>query len=211
MTLPSVQNLGLSIHSYDALKGVTFYIGEGEIVTFTSESGSGKSMTALATMQLLPRGANPQGHIMLGARDLLTLREAELCAIRGNDISMVFQEPMTVLNSAKAIGDQVTRALIIRPDLTVFNEAVSALDVSVRAQILDLLVELCRAYSLSYLFISHGLSVVRNITDRVLVMKQGKIVEQGATEAVFTNPRHLYTKSLIDAAPVPPDLKGLSA
>ena len=111
MTLLSITNLSVAIHSYPILHDVTITVDQGEIVAVTGESGSGKSMTALAAMQLLPKGAHAKGHIMLGDQDLLKLSEQELCAIRGNDIGMVFQEPMTALNPVQTIGDQVAETI----------------------------------------------------------------------------------------------------
>ena len=122
MSLLSITNLSVAIHRFNILQGVTLCVDAGEIVAVTGESGSGKSMTALAAMQLLPKGTQARGHIMLGDQDLLALPEAELCAIRGNDIGMVFQEPMTALNPVQTIGHQVAETIRIH-DKTVSRHA----------------------------------------------------------------------------------------
>ena len=122
MSLLSITNLSVAIHRFNILQGVTLWVDAGEIVAVTGESGSGKSMTALAAMQLLPKGTQARGHIMLGDQDLLALPEAELCAIRGNDIGMVFQEPMTALNPVQTIGHQVAETIRIH-DKTVSRHA----------------------------------------------------------------------------------------
>ena len=122
MSLLSITNLSVAIHRFDILQDVTLCVDAGEIVAVTGESGSGKSMTALAAMQLLPKGTQARGHIMLGDQDLLALPEAELCAIRGNDIGMVFQEPMTALNPVQTIGHQVAETIRIH-DKTVPRHA----------------------------------------------------------------------------------------
>ena len=111
MTLLSITNLSLAIHSFSILRNITLSVASGEIVAVTGESGSGKSMTALAAMQLLPTGAQAKGHVMLGDRDLLKLPEKDLCGIRGNEIGMVFQEPMTALNPVQTIGQQVAETI----------------------------------------------------------------------------------------------------
>ena len=118
MSLLSITNLSVAIHRFNILQGVTLSVDAGEIVAVTGESGSGKSMTALAAMQLLPKGTQARGHIMLGDQDLLALPESELCAIRGNDIGMVFQEPMTALNPVLRVGEQIEEVLNMHSDLS---------------------------------------------------------------------------------------------
>jgi peptide/nickel transport system ATP-binding protein len=252
MSLLSVQNLNLSIHSFDILRDVTFSVDAGEIVAITGESGSGKSMTALAAMQLLPAGAQTTGRILLGARDLTALPEPDLCAIRGNDIGMVFQEPMTALNPVKTIGDQVAETIMIHertpkadalrraaatldrvglpqaqfplsrfphelsggqrqrvviamaiarhPRLLIADEPTTALDVTTQAQILDLLTRLVREDGMGLMMITHDLAVVAGMADRIIVMRQGEIVEQGATGALLRNMQHPYTRMLFAAS-----------
>lgn len=252
MSLLRVENLSLSIHTYDILRNVNFDIAAGEIVAITGESGSGKSMTALATMQLLPRGATPTGQILLGDQDLLTLNEDKLCALRGNDIGMVFQEPMTALNPVKTIGDQVAETILIhtnatkahameqaaqtltrvglpqdqfplsrypyelsggqrqrvviamaialRPRLLIADEPTTALDVTTQAQILDLLTTLVREDGMGLMMITHDLAVVADMADRIIVMRKGEIVEQGATKTLLREMQHPYTHMLFAAS-----------
>ncbi|MEQ6202127.1 dipeptide ABC transporter ATP-binding protein [Sulfitobacter sp. HNIBRBA2951] len=251
-SLLSIQNLSLSIHSFDILKDVSLTIHAGEIVAITGESGSGKSMTALATMQLLPAGGRTSGRIMLGDQDLTQLDENALCAMRGNDIGMVFQEPMTALNPVKTIGDQVAEtirvhedtskadamaraaetltrvglpqdafpltryphelsggqrqrvviamAIALRPRLLIADEPTTALDVTTQAQILDLLTKLAREDGMGLMMITHDLAVVADMADRITVMRHGEILEQGETQALLHNPQHPYTQMLFAAS-----------
>ncbi|MBN2740538.1 MAG: ABC transporter ATP-binding protein [Rhodobacteraceae bacterium] len=252
-----VENLRVSFVSEGrvspAVKGVSFRVGAGETVALVGESGSGKSVTALSTVALLGGSARLEGSIRYGGREMIGASERDLMATRGNDISFIFQEPMTSLNPLHTLEKQITESLSLHqglrgaaararviellekvgipdpetrladyphqlsggqrqrvmiamalangPDLLIADEPTTALDVTIQAQILDLLADLKRDMGMSLLFISHDLGVVRRIADRVCVMQQGEIVEQGPTEDIFANPRHPYTRKLLEAEP----------
>ncbi|MDW4499259.1 dipeptide ABC transporter ATP-binding protein [Sulfitobacter sp. D35] len=252
MSLLSVRDLGVSIHKLPILRDVSLDVGPGEIVAITGESGSGKSMTALAVMGLLPRGASAAGTIALDGRDLLDLDEPALCTLRGNQIGMVFQEPMTALNPVRTIGDQVAETILIhervprrttlaraaevlervglppdrfplsryphelsggqrqrvviamaialRPRLLIADEPTTALDVTTQAQILDLLKGLAREFEMGLLMITHDLAVVSDMAHRIVVMRNGEVVEQGPTQELLREMRHPYTRMLFEAS-----------
>ncbi len=263
MSLLTIQNLSLTIGTVPILRDVSLSVGAGEIVAVTGESGSGKSMTAFATMGLLPDGAQATGQIRLGDQNLLDLDDPALCAIRGRDIGMVFQEPMTALNPVQTIGDQVTETILIhkamskpkartqaaqmlervglppdrfplsryphelsggqrqrvviamaialRPKLLIADEPTTALDVTTQAQILDLLRDLVREFGMGLMMITHDLAVVSDLADRIVVMRKGQVVEQGATRALFANMQHPYTRMLFRASDHVVDLPPVTA
>ncbi len=238
-----------------AVDRVSLEIGKGETVALVGESGSGKSVTALSILKLLPYPAasHPSGRILFKGKNLLEANEPDLRRVRGNDITMIFQEPMTSLNPLHTIEKQIGEVLLLHkglretaarartielmnqvgirdpekrlgayphqlsggqrqrvmiamalanePELLIADEPTTALDVTVQAQILELLKELQEKNGLSMLFITHDLGIVRRIADRSCVMKAGKIVEQGITSSLFANPQHAYTKHLISAEP----------
>jgi len=238
-----------------AVDKISFHINQGETLALVGESGSGKSISALSILKLLPYPAasHPSGQIFFKGEDLLDSDEADLRKVRGNDITMIFQEPMTSLNPLHTIEQQIgevlslhrgmsktaardrvlellnqvgirnpeerlssyphqlsggqrqrvmiAMALANEPELLIADEPTTALDVTVQAQILELLRKLQQENGLSLLFITHDLSVVQKISDRTCVMQDGKIVEQGPTAEVFSNPKHEYTKHLISSEP----------
>ncbi|NPD14364.1 ABC transporter ATP-binding protein [Xinfangfangia sp. D13-10-4-6] len=238
----------------EAVKGVSFSVARGETVALVGESGSGKSVTALSTVRLLADNATVSGTISWQGRDIAKLPEADLRRMRGDDISFIFQEPMTSLNPLHTIGRQITESLELHqglrgakararvvelltkvgirdpesrldawphqlsggqrqrvmiamalangPELLIADEPTTALDVTIQAQILELLADLKRSEGLSLLFITHDLNIVRRIADRVCVMQNGVIVEQGPAREVFANPQHPYTKKLLAAEAV---------
>jgi microcin C transport system ATP-binding protein len=237
----------------EAVRGVSFTVGRGETVALVGESGSGKSVTALSTVGLLPDSAALSGSVRYDGRELVGAPEAALQSVRGNDISFIFQEPMTSLNPLHTIEKQlgeslrlhqglagapararilellnkvgirdaesrlgayphqlsggqrqrvmIAMALANGPELLIADEPTTALDVTIQAQILALLADLKRQEGLSLLFITHDLGIVRQIADRVCVMQNGEIVEQGPTADLFARPRHPYTRKLIAAEP----------
>ena len=238
-----------------AVDQISFHIDEGETLALVGESGSGKSVTALSILQLLPQpqASHPSGEILIDGKNLVRANEKTLRTIRGNRISMVFQEPMTSLNPLHTIEKQVgemielhkglrgsairTRvielltkvgipdpasrldayphqlsggqrqrvmiamALANEPDLLIADEPTTALDVTVQAQILELLLDLKRETGMALLLITHDLGIVRKMADRVCVMTNGKIVETGAAADVFARPQHEYTQHLLASEP----------
>jgi len=257
--LIDVRELRVSFGGAQVVHGIDFQIAPGEKLALVGESGSGKTVTALSLLRLV-QNADLSGVARLaaadgnGARDLLSISERELRAIRGKEIAMIFQEPMTALNPLYAVGDQIAEvlelheglsgraaqaaavqlladtgipeparrarafphqlsggqrqramiamALACKPRLLLADEPTTALDVTLRAQILGLLADLQRRYGMAVLLITHDLNLVRRFADRVAVMESGHIVEHGAVAAVFDAPQHAYTRKLIDSRPV---------
>jgi oligopeptide/dipeptide ABC transporter ATP-binding protein len=240
-----------------AVDQVSFDVPRGATVALVGESGSGKSVTALAILRLIasPPGAIDGGQVLLGERDLLTLPEPEMRRVRGGEVSIVFQEPMTSLNPVYTAGAQIAEvvrlhekvgradarkravemlglvgipspesranayphelsggmrqrvliamALACGPRLLIADEPTTALDVSVQAQILELLAQRKQATGMSMLFITHDLGVVAEIADQVVVMYAGRVVESAPTASIFRDPRHPYTRALLASAPPP--------
>ncbi len=236
------------------VRGVSFEIGARETVALVGESGSGKSVSALSVMRLTPSGnSRVEGSVKLSGRELLTLPDAQMRQVRGNEIAMIFQEPMTSLNPVLTIGFQIAEALILhrglsraqaeaevirllekvripaararfndyphrfsggmrqrvmiamalacKPKLLIADEPTTALDVTIQAQILELIKLLQEEEGMSVLFITHDMGVVAEIADRTVVMYNGEAVETGPTEAIFAGARHPYTRSLLAAVP----------
>jgi microcin C transport system ATP-binding protein len=267
MNLPNlldVKDLTVSFNGKPVVHGINFIIKAGERVALVGESGSGKTVTALSLLRLV-MNANLSGCALFNqqvendnAVNLLSIPEQQLRGIRGQDIAMIFQEPMTALNPLFTIGDQITEvlelktplnstlagvlpaltainliastgitdpercaksyphqlsggqrqramiamALACQPKLLLADEPTTALDVSLRLQILDLLADLQKQNGMAVLLITHDLNLVRKFADRIIVMENGLIVEQGAVDDVFANPQHAYTRKLIDSKPV---------
>jgi len=237
-----------------AVNDVSFDIQAGETLGLVGESGSGKSVTALSILRLVqPPGRITAGSVLFRDRDLLTLSEADMRRVRGAEIALIFQEPMTALNPVFTVGDQIAEALLVhgratkagararaielleavrlpdparrtrdyphqlsggmrqrvliaialacQPALVIADEPTTALDVTIQAEILDLLREMKERFRLSLLLITHDLGVVAETADRVAVMYAGRIVEEAPVRDLFRAPRHPYTRGLLDSMP----------
>lgn len=236
-----------------AVRGVSFTVDRGETLALVGESGSGKSVSALSTVSLLGDSATVEGSVTYAGKEMIGASEQVLHDVRGNDISFIFQEPMTSLNPLHTIDKQLMESLALhqgltgqaaeirvlellnkvgirdaetrltayphqlsggqrqrvmiamalanKPDILIADEPTTALDVTIQAQILELLADLKRDEDMGLLFITHDLGIVRRIADRVCVMKDGEIVETGKTAEIFSNPRHPYTQMLLAAEP----------
>jgi peptide/nickel transport system ATP-binding protein len=257
--LLEVENLGTWFYTRQgivkAVDGVNFAVASGETLAIVGESGCGKSMTALSLMRLIPDppGRIVSGQIKLGGKDLLKISEEEMRKVRGNEISMIFQEPMTSLNPVMTIGKQITEALILHrdmdkkaawtraiemldlvkipeprqrakeyphqlsggmrqramiamalacnPKVLIADEPTTALDVTIQAQILELIVELQREFGAAVILITHDLGVVAETARRVIVMYAGRKVEEAVVGELFANPMHPYTRGLLNSIP----------
>ncbi len=238
-----------------AVDGVSFHIDKGETLAVVGESGSGKSVTSLSIMRLIPNppGRIAGGEMLFAGQDLVKKTEREMRQIRGNDISMIFQEPMTSLNPVYTVGDQIAEAIVLHqgktqkqamkmaaemlelvgipepgkrvknfphqmsggmrqrvmiamalscgPQLLIADEPTTALDVTIQAQILELMKKLQQEIGMSILFITHDLGVVAEIADRVVVMYSGRAVEEGNVIPIFTEPKMPYTMGLLNSVP----------
>ena len=258
-TILEVKDLKINFKTYaglvHAVRGVNFDLKEGETLAIVGESGSGKSVTSNALMKLIPQppGIYESGQILFNGRDLIPLTDKEMTKVRGNEIAMIFQDPMTSLNPTMKVGRQITEvilqhkkvskadakkraielltqigipfpekrykqyphefsggmrqrvviaiALAADPKLLIADEPTTALDVTIQAQILELMKEIQKSSKTSIIFITHDLGVVANVADRVAVMYAGQIVEYGTVNDIFYNPKHPYTWGLLGSMP----------
>jgi peptide/nickel transport system ATP-binding protein len=251
--LLKVDNLSIRFPTAEPVRNLSFSANEKETLAIVGESGSGKSLTALALMRLLPRSAKPSGQVLFAGHDVLKIEERRMRDLRGKDIAMIFQEPMTSLNPVLTIGRQITEVLRLhehlsaktarsraielldlvripdpqrriddyphqlsggmrqrvmiaiavacRPRLLIADEPTTALDVTIQAQVLDLLDKLRRDLSMAVLLITHDLGVVAQWADNVVVMYAGRKVEEALPEPLFEHPLHPYTRGLLAASP----------
>ncbi|MBR6696852.1 MAG: ABC transporter ATP-binding protein [Lachnospiraceae bacterium] len=254
----SIKNLVVEFDDNTAVNNVSFDINEGEIVAIVGESGSGKSVTALTIAGLLNNEARVTlGSVLYNDKDLLKLSKKEMRSLQGDEISMIFQEPMSSLNPTMKIGKQmaemlklhreydkvqvkelvckalestglsrdnydkyphqlsggmrqrvmIAMAMLCEPKLLIADEPTTALDVTVQEQIIKLLQDINEKNKTSILFITHNLNLARRLSDKLIVMSKGCIVESGNAKEIFENPKEEYTKKLIEAIPKRPELK----